>query len=332
MIGRSLARFLMTIALLCASLAWTGWVVLHTVADPTRSHRIAHAVLDDPTARGQIADDLASSLADAVNTAAAAAAKGTPVKVPKIDGNDPTLRSAVASALADTRVTNNLVDALANEHANLLGVEPKKPAAIDTTLLIDTVSRGVSVANPGLAAQLTSATPKSIALPDVEIPLAARIRRFVTTAVPRLAIVAILLAAVAFMTGDRARMLRRAGTWAIGAGLMWVLLPRIAIWAAEQWAPGNAAVVRALLRGATGVVTAMATLLLLGGIAAAVAGFLLQRLASINGEARAPFDPKRRDQTTSPSAPMTAGWRPFTGRDLPRHEAASTPARVDHRM
>ena len=357
MIGRRVARLLVTMALLCASVAWTGWVVLQTVGDPSRSSRIAHAVLDDPAARDQIAADLASGLADAANSAAAAAAAGTNVRVPKIDGDDPSLRAAVAAALADTRVTGNLTDALAAEHANLLGVEPKQPAMIDTALLVEVVSRALCAANPGLAAQLTSAAPKAVALPDVEIPFAAPTRRFATTAVPRLALVAVALVGVALLVGERPRVLRRVGAWGIGAGLMWVLVPRGLVWMSERWAPANAAVVRAVLHGATGVVTAMATLLLVGGASAFAAGVVFGRVAALQRgvreaarardrarDAAAPVavrdtvveprrDPRDADRERTPAEPraLAPGWRAFTGRDLPRGGVQPAPTRFDGR-
>ena len=331
MIGRGVSRLLVTVALICASIAWTGWVILHTVADPSRSSRIAHAVFDDPEARGQLADDLASSLARAANTGAASATAGTGVKVPNIDGDDPVLRDAVAAALADPRVTTDVIDALAAEHANLLGVEPKKPATINTTLLVEAVNRSLGVADPTLAAQLTKAAPKSVALPDVEIPFVGAAHRFATAWVPRLALIAVLLGGVALVAGDRLRVLRRIGVWAVGAGLLWVLVPRGFIWLAEQWAPGNAAVVRAVLRGATGVVTAMATLLVLGGAAAIGASIVGGRLSFPAG--RGQRDPRdRRDALRTPgSIDSSSGWRTFTGRDMPPSSPRPAPKRFDQR-
>jgi hypothetical protein len=334
MVGRSLARVLVALGLLCASIAWTGWVVLQTLADPERSSRIAHAVLDDPEARDQLAADLARSLAGAVNTATGSAGATAGLKAPKIDGNDPTLRAAVATALADPRLATNVIDALAAEHANLLGVEPKQPAEIDTAILVETVGRAIGAANPALAARITAAAPASIPLPDIEIPFVASIRNFAITAVPRLAVLAVLLCGAALLVGDRAVVLRRAGGWAVGAGLLWVIGPRVVVWLAERFAPGHAAVVRAVLRGATGVVTATATLLAAAGVGLIVLSLCTGRFrwltdtvgsASVhrsNIDARGVdprlrprvrhwANPTRRDDSWSP------GWRSFTGRDLP---------------
>jgi hypothetical protein len=65
MLGRTLSRLLCTLAILAASVAWIGWLFLHTAGDPNRSDRIAHAILDDPRARQEVAADIAKGIAGA---------------------------------------------------------------------------------------------------------------------------------------------------------------------------------------------------------------------------------------------------------------------------
>ena len=45
MLGRMASRVLTSLALLCATFAWAGWVYLRTIGDPARSEKIATAVL-----------------------------------------------------------------------------------------------------------------------------------------------------------------------------------------------------------------------------------------------------------------------------------------------
>jgi hypothetical protein len=126
-------------------------------------------------------------------------------------------------------------------------------------------------------------------------------------------------------------VLRRIGIWALGAGLMWVLVPRGLIWLTEQFAPGNAAVVRAVLRGATGVVTAMATLLVLGGAGAIAASILGGQVRfPARGDERGPRD-RPEVPRTSPPVESSSGWRTFTGRDLPPTSPRPAPRRFDQR-
>lgn len=278
MFGRSVARLVLGIGLLVASVAWTGWVVLQTVADPTRSSRVAHAVLDDPDARAVIADDLTASLAKAINAATSAGAAGTGVRPPTIAGDDPRLRSGVGLALDDPEVITDLVDAFAAQHANLLGVEPRQEVAMDTGRFVGAVATGVRAVDAGLADRLVAAAPATIEPPDIEVPYIGAVRRFAIEWVPRLAMIAAACVLLAFALGDRRRVARRAGTWAVGAGLLWVLVPRGIIWVVERWSPAHGALVRAVVQGATGEITALATLLVLGGLAAVAASVLVRPL------------------------------------------------------
>lgn len=353
MVGRSVGRVLVGLGLLCASLAWTCWVVLHTVADPTRSSRVAHAVLDDPASRAQVAADLTGALAGAVNAAGSGAAGRVGVTAPRVSGDDPRLRAAVDLALADPQVATDLVDAFAAAHANLLGVEPKRDATLDTAGFVGVVARALATASPDLAARVAGVAPASIPLPDVELPFVARLRGFATTAVPRLVVLAVLLCGAALAVGDRPGVLRRIGWWGIGAGLLWAAGPPVLVWLVGQVSAGNAALLRAVLRGATGEVTAVATVLALGGVAFVAAGVVLGRLAwpfpaggpgparrsNIDARGDAPaVDPRlvprqrhwtsarRRDDSWS------AGWRPFRGPQQPRDDPPAPRARVDRRL
>ena len=59
MLGRMVSRVLTSVALLCATLAWAGWVYLRTIGYPARSENIATAVLADPASNDQIASNFA---------------------------------------------------------------------------------------------------------------------------------------------------------------------------------------------------------------------------------------------------------------------------------
>ena len=173
MILRTLARLVTCLALLAASGAWAGWVFLHTAGDPSRSPQIARAVLADPSARHELAGDVASALADAANRTLASAPAGTPRA--RIDGHDPALVSAVDAALADPRVAATVIDALAAAQAGALGVAPAGPATIDPAVLTAAVRQHLVTADPVLAAALPALPAAAIKLPAVDIPLARRL-------------------------------------------------------------------------------------------------------------------------------------------------------------
>ena len=282
MIRSAVARLLTALALLAASVAWAGWVYLHTAGDPSRTPQVAKAVLADPSARRELANDVASAVADAGNTALANAA--VPGRtVPRIDGANPALRTAVDAALADPRVQATVVDALAAAQSASLGVAPAHPATIDSSVVAAVVREKLVTANPALAATLPVLPVASIKVPVVDIPLARRVRQLAVTWVDRLALAAIAGLLLAFLLGAtrRLRVVRAAGFWGIGAGFTWMVLPKAAEWAAQQWLPGHAALVRAVVRGATGPVSATATTLVTAGVAAVVTSYVIPRLPSL---------------------------------------------------
>jgi len=275
MFGRTVARFLITLALLAASVAWLGWLFLHTAGDPTRSDRIAHAILDNPAARHEVAVDIADALAGATNKVL------TAHHLPAVaDGADPALQSAVDASLADPRIAANLVDAISAEHAEALGETPAHPPAIDTALLVTAVRAHLLPVEPALARAIPAVGPAAIKLPTAHIPFARQVRTAAKRWVGILALGAVAGLLAALLLGDRAQVLRRAGWWAIGAGLSWAIVPRAIAWAGGRWVPSQAAVIRAVVQGAAGAVTATATALALGGVAAVVAGYVVPRVFS----------------------------------------------------
>jgi hypothetical protein len=262
MFGRTLARFVTTLALLAASIAWMGWIFLRTAADPTRSDRIAHAILDSPPARHEVAVDIADGLATATDKALKS--HGAPAVV---DGADPALQAAVETALADPRIAANLVDAISAEHEIALGETPAHPAAIDTALLVTAVRAHLLPVEPAVARAIPSVGPKEIKLPAARIPFARQLRTFANRWVRIIALGAVAGVLLAFLIGDRPGVIRRAGFWAIGAGLTWAVVPHLIAFAGDHWVQSQAAVIRAVVQGATGAVTATASALVVAGLA-----------------------------------------------------------------
>jgi hypothetical protein len=318
-VRRTVAGLVTALALLAASVAWAGWVYLHTVADPSRSDRIAHAILDNPAARSEVAADISDSLAAAANKSLAA--HHAPLTV---DGADPSLRAAVGAALADPRIAANIVDAITAEHAEVLGAAPAHPAAINTALLLTAVRAHLAPVDPQLARALPAVAPSQVRLPAVKVPYARQARRWAQRWDHVLAIGALVGLALGLVLGDRRAVLRRWGTWAIGAGLSWAVLPPLAVWAGDTWAKSQAAVVRAVVRGATGGVTAAAIALVVGGAAAVVVSVLLPRL---HGLVPPPSAHAHARGSRAPGAPPAAAAGTVAGGTA----AAATPAAAPRR-
>jgi hypothetical protein len=311
MFGRILARVVTSLALVAASVAWMGWIYLHTAADPTRSDRIAHAILDDPRARHEVAVDISNGLASAANKALKS--HGLPATV---DGADPALESAVEAALAEPAITANLIDAISAEHALALGETPAHPAAIDTALLVSAVRAHLLPVEPGVARAIPLIGPSEIKLPSAKIPYARKLRLWANRWVRLLALGAAAGVLLALLIGDRVVVVRRAGFWAIGAGLTWAVMPRLLAWAGGKWVQSQAAVIRAVLQGATGSVTATATTLAVIGLACVVVSYAAPQLLGVISIGDVPRRRAHRRGTTPPAAPSASApplARPLAG-------------------
>lgn len=300
MIRAAVTKLITGIALFCASVAWTGWAYLHTVADPHRTERVADAVLADPAARLELAQPLAEQIVE---------------RAQLDEARTPELRDAVMAAMADPRIVANLTDAVGSAHARSFGVPDPRSGTIDGGLLVGAVRDHLAVAAPDLAGLVPADLVGDLTVPEFELPFAAGIRDAAETATAWLGAAAIGLLTFALIAGDRRRTLRRVGIWAIATGLFWAVAPRLFVLAARAFAPSVDATLSAALWAATSTVTVAATVLVGLGVAALVGARLLRfadadRVAELRPGRRSAHSerlPVRRagagDHTGSPSRP-----------------------------
>src|SRR3954469_8408304 len=205
MFRRLFATLLTAAALLCASGAWLGWLFQHTAGDPGRSQQLAAAVLADPTARHELAGDLAVAVAGAANDALV---KTFGPQVPvRLDGHDPQVRTVADSVLADPQFAAMITGAVAAAHANALGVTPQQPVVLDTAIVTTAARQYLATVDPALAAQVPTIPSSPMSLPAAEIPVASQVRVATDHWVPRLELIAITCVIGALVFGERAKVL-----------------------------------------------------------------------------------------------------------------------------
>jgi hypothetical protein len=289
-------------------------VFTNTIGDPGRGERIADAVLDDDAARAEVT----APITDAV-----LAATGLPSdRAPAVD-------AVVDRILRDPSGARAFTDPFAGSWARLLGEEDPRPAVFDLAPLLDDAA--TLLAPLGVDADIGQ-TPASIEVPSVPLPRTrlgwmGGVRRAVAGSILPLAFVAAGLAVASYLVGDRPRVLRRIGIWAIVAGALWVVVPPLVVLAARSWARGADAVIAASLDEATADLRLAAVLLMVTG-AGLVVGSTLVPVGPT--PARATPAPVRRREPTSatwdPVPPAPAPTRPpsATTRQLP----ATTPTRT----
>jgi hypothetical protein len=255
MLKRTFIRILLSVALFCASFAWSGWAYLHTAADPHRVEVISTAVLANPQARQEIAAPLADQIVRQANIAGVDA---------------PAIHDAVVATMADPQITANIIAAFGSAQSKAFGVPDPRPTTIDGTALVTAVRDKIATANPELAARIPIDSIGSIHLPEVQIPYTTALRHLAENCTSWLATIAIGLIALCLVLGDRKHVLRRYGTWAIIAGALWVIGPRIIMLGAHRWAHPVDAIISTAVSAASKPLTVAASLLVASGIGALV--------------------------------------------------------------
>ncbi|MFN3217987.1 MAG: hypothetical protein ACE367_15945 [Acidimicrobiales bacterium] len=275
MIRRSIAGLVLGLSLLLASLAWSGYLALRTVLDPDRSREVAVELLDNDEVRDQLAANLA-----------AAVTAGVPEQVPVPDG---VVEAAAVSVLDDPAFEELILTAFADTHAAFLG-EGDPPERLDLNPVANSFRATAIAAVPALEGQLPADIDLTVDLPTEYIPDASPLRSFLQMLVPILAIAAAAGAVFALVTTtDRPSVLRRAGTWAIGATLFYLAIGLGLPWLLRNYAPDGAEIFAALLTAfLRSVVTPS---LVLGGVGLAL--ILVAALWPEGARERSPRQPRR---------------------------------------
>lgn len=276
-----LSRLLVRVAILLASLAWAGFVFTQTVGDPGRGERIAAAVLEDQDARAEVVAPI---------TASVMRTYGLPVE------QQPLVAGQVDRILTDPAGARSFVDPFAGSWARLLGEDDPRPAEFDLAPLL--AQFGATAGVDGAAVPDRLPVP-GVPLPRTRLDWMDGVRTAVSAAVLPLVVAAAVLFAIAFAVGDRARVLRRLGIWAMLAGMSWVVVPPLLVWLARRWAPGADAVAAAALDEAVSGLLPVAIALVGGGTVALVGSFAVRPERTA---ARGPAPHPRREAAPSPAA------------------------------
>jgi hypothetical protein len=314
-------RLVVRLAIIAASLAWAGFVVTHTIADPTRGERIAGAVLADDEARAEVVAPIAGAII---------ASNGLPPELNSF------VTAEVDRVLRDPAGAQAFIDPFAGSWSRMLGEDDPRPTQFDLAPLIDVLV----ATTPGLdAAALPTdrLVVPAVPLPRSDVPGIGPARRAIAAATAPLALLALAGLMVGLVSGERRWAMRRFGLWAVLAGVAWVAIPAAVTWAARRWASGADAVIAvAVEEGISGLQPA-AIALVLAGLATYAGSFLIPstigRSAAPPVPARIPAAPPRPRDVTS-TLPTTARI-PVTGPTSPpataRTAAMPTSGRHDDR-
>lgn len=285
---RALASLILGLSLVLATVAWSGFVMLHTVLDPGRSERLADEMLDNTVLRGVIVDAVADSLQSAVPAG---------VEVPRDQ-----LEAAATAALDDPRAEALVRDGIVRIHRNALeGVE--EPVTLDAAAFGAAARDSLVAARPELAPVLPPAPSVAVTLPDAGLSFLGRVRDLLERAVMTAALVALAGAVFALVIArDRPGVLRRVSLWAFAASAFWLLLGYGLPWLAEQLAPASAAVFAAAVEVFLGAMIPPALGLAGFGVALIVVSLVWDALRRSVGARGPRYEPEHAPRHVPPQA------------------------------
>ena len=307
---RGLATLILGLSLVLATMAWSGFVMLHTVLDPGRSERLADEMLDNPVLRGVIVDAVADSLQAAVPAG---------VEVPRDQ-----LEAAASTALDDPRAEALVRDGIVRIHRNALeGVD--EPVTLDAAAFGAAARDSLVAARPELGPVLPPAPSVAVTLPDAGLSFLGRIRDLLERAVTTAALVALAGAVLALLIArDRPGVLRRVSLWAFAASAFWLLLGFGLPWLAEQVAPASAAVFAAAVEVFLGAMIPPALTLAGFGVALIVVSLVWDAVGRSAGGRGRRYEPEPGPRHSPPQPVMAQPqWQAPAPRPAPAADATT---------
>lgn len=261
---RGLAALLMSLSMVLASLAWAGFVMLHTVLDPGRSASVAQQMIDNDQVRSAITGRLADLMIDRI-----------PSDVPM---PDEVVDRAAGAAVDDPAVQTAIVEAITTAHRNALeGIDEPVTVAGDA---LARAGREALVENDGaLESALPSMSDLTVELPTTGFAWIGRLRDLLERFVNLAGAASLIGVAASFVISpNRPAILRRVAYWAFGASAFWLIvafgLPRVA----DLLAPSSTALVNAVIEIFFGAMIGPALALAAFGAGALAASFILPHL------------------------------------------------------
>jgi hypothetical protein len=151
MSAKVIARILLTLGFLAASIGYSSWTAQRTVLDPSATQGATHALLDTPAVNAMLTRELHDALAPVL-------AQTKPKDARK-------LNTAVAAAVRDPQFTTAFEDAIMNLHQRILSGNNGE-VTLDPNAVTGALNRAIARTDPQLA-------PKAERLRTVSVPLGA---------------------------------------------------------------------------------------------------------------------------------------------------------------
>jgi len=304
MAARMLSRFLITIAMLTGTVAWSTFTLQRTLFDTGRTEAMVDQLLDNTI----VQQAMAQSIVEATDAA-------LPPQVRAVV-SAPELTAMAGGALQDPAVRTAIENAAVDSHRYVIG-ESTEPPVLDTTALTEVVRQQFATVRPDLAGAVPALGPITIELPAAGLGPVKTVNEFTASLAPLLGVIALLCAGGGLaISPDRPTTLIRIGFWAVSLGAGTIMLRYVLPAVSASVLGSRGAMVTGLTAAASSSMATPGTLMFGVGLALITAGFLFSSL----------LRPSRRTRPAPPALRTTAAYRSGTTRAVgggPRRTAGA---------
>ena len=212
--ARTVARVLMSIGFIAASVAYGSWTAQRTIFDPAATRGATHALLATPTVHDMLAKEIRTALRSSLGSSV----------------NNAKLTKAIDRAVEDPKFVGAFEDAIANVNEAILS-DGHGRVTLDPSAVTSSINEAVARVYPQIAPQVRKTKVVSVPIGNASLPhlgnAKKRVREIGNIA---LAIAILMIGGALALSPDR-KTFRRAGRriafLAIGPVLIFAVAPKL---------------------------------------------------------------------------------------------------------
>jgi len=211
-----IARVMLSLGFLAASVGYSSWIAQQTILDPSATHAAARALLATPTVKSMLAKEIRKGLGPALGN----------------EANTPQLTTALDAAVADPKFAAAYEDAIVSIQKAVFS-DGNSRVTLDSAAVTKAISEAVASVDPKAAARMKKVRAVNVPVGSSSLPHVSDARARVAF-VERIALsIALLLIGGALLLAHDRKMFRRAGVrlalLALGPVFAFVALPRLLV-------------------------------------------------------------------------------------------------------
>jgi len=211
-----IARVMLTVGFLAASIAYSSWTVQRTILDPSATRVAAKALLDTPAVKTMLAKELRTSLLPALGP------KTDPLK----------LSAAIDAAVVDPKFVAAYQDAIVSIQKSVFS-EGTRRVNLDSRAVTNAITKALTRIDPTVAHRMQKVRTVDVPVGSASLPhVGGATSKVALVGSLALALAVALVSGALLLAHDR-KMFRRASRrlafLAIGPALAFAVLPRVLV-------------------------------------------------------------------------------------------------------